>query len=371
MKKLPQTTIVGWLLALMVSAPLHAQTARNPQAATDPAVPSTKPAGQAPDEVMKKLSDLVHAGKYEEAQQLTSGLLVAYPTDQRLIKAKPLLDKSLANAAATTTTPGSNPAVTNETSTQPAANEKSGSLTGMDRVDYDALIELARQAQQNTDLIEQKAMLKRFTNQSKPFLQKHPDEMLLWQLRAASAMSLDDPTVGYEAGKRLLAADSNDPNLRHLLAQLKNKGWLDKQIVDQIEEDSQKYGGILGTWSITWAFEAGGYTDLLPHDGGKTVFSKTGSGDIEAYYPRWGKLFLRGTMLNPGEIRWEVNLPPVPPQCCPSGWQPAISYEIGSDKRTMKILVPSQWATEKDSKNGSRQKPVTYTFTKISDSQGQ
>jgi hypothetical protein len=62
MRKLAQSTIVGSLLALMVSAPPHAQTARNSQVATDPAVPSTKPAGLAPDEVMKKLSDLVHAG---------------------------------------------------------------------------------------------------------------------------------------------------------------------------------------------------------------------------------------------------------------------------------------------------------------------
>jgi hypothetical protein len=373
MRKTSKSSLLGFVLALIVRPPLYAQ-----RQTSAPAAANATPAGQAPDEVMKTLSDLVHAGKYTEAQQLTIGLLLAYPNDQRLIKAKVLLDKSPVAARSANATP-SNPPTIDAESTQPASSTNTEQLTGMDRVDYDALIELARQAQQNTDLIEQKAMLKRFTNQSKPFLQKHPDEMLLWQLRAASAMSLDDPTVGYEAGKRLLAADSNDPNLRHLLAQLKNKGWLDKQIVDQIEEDSQKYGGILGTWSITWALEAGGYTDLLPHDGGKTVFSKTASGGIEAYYtdavgtsdPRFGKLFLRGTMLKPGEIGWEVNLPPIPPQCCPSGWQPAISYEIRSDKRTMKILVPSQWATEKDSKNGSRQKPATYTFTKISDSQGQ
>ena len=145
-----------------------------------------------------------------------------------------------------------------------------------------------------------------------------------------------------------------------------------------LEEDSKKYGGILGTWSITWAFEAGGWADLLPHDMGKTVFSKTDTGGVEMYYPnsfpvsdpRYGKLFLRGTMLNPEEIRWEVNLAPAL-GCCPSGWQPVISYEIGNDKKTMKVVVPSQWATEKDSKKGSRQQPVTYIFTKISDSQSQ
>jgi hypothetical protein len=30
---------------------------------------------------MKKLSDLVHAGKYTEAQQLTAALLLAFPDD--------------------------------------------------------------------------------------------------------------------------------------------------------------------------------------------------------------------------------------------------------------------------------------------------
>src|ERR1700693_6208436 len=146
MKNLTKFLILGSILALMYLPPLHAQTEGSTSADTRTSAASSTTPGQAPDEVMKKLSDLVHAGKYAEAQQLTAGLLLAYPNDQRLIKAKPLLDKSLANAAATTTTPGSNPAVTNETSTQPAANEKSGSLTGMDRVDYDALIKLARQA---------------------------------------------------------------------------------------------------------------------------------------------------------------------------------------------------------------------------------
>jgi hypothetical protein len=102
----------------------------------------------------------------------------------------------------------------------------------MDKVDYDALIELARQAQQNTDLAEQKKLLQQFMDQSNLFLQKHPGEMLLWQLRAASAISLDDPMAGYKAGQRLLTADSNDPNVRRLLAQLKNKGWLDKQKIE-------------------------------------------------------------------------------------------------------------------------------------------
>lgn len=47
------------------------------------------PAGQAPDDVLKKLSDVVHAGKYAEAQQTITAMLILYPDDQRLIKANP------------------------------------------------------------------------------------------------------------------------------------------------------------------------------------------------------------------------------------------------------------------------------------------
>jgi predicted Zn-dependent protease len=68
-------------------------------------------------------------------------------------------------------------------------------------------------------------------DQSSTFLEKRPAPTLLWQLRAVSAISLNSPTAGYEAGQQLLAmgaADSNDSNMQRLLAQLKNKGWLEK-----------------------------------------------------------------------------------------------------------------------------------------------
>ena len=109
----------------------------------------------------------------------------------------------------------------------------------MDKVDYDALIELGRQAQLTTDLEQQKVSLKQFMDQSAPFLQKHPDQILLWQLRAASAISLNDFVAGYDAGQKLLAArvaDSTDPGSRRLLAQLKNKGWLDKKALADFQE---------------------------------------------------------------------------------------------------------------------------------------
>src|ERR1035437_4756152 len=96
----------------------------------------------------------------------------------------------------------------------------------------------SKEAQQSPNPDQQNALLKQFMDRSSPFLKKRPNELLLWKIRAASALSLDDPNAGYEAGQKLLAANSNDPNLQQLPAKLKLKGWLDKQTV----EEQKKYG---------------------------------------------------------------------------------------------------------------------------------
>lgn len=228
MDKLSKSFILGFLLVLIVLPPLYAQTEANAPADAKSAADAA-PSEQAPDAMTNKITNLVHAGKYVEAQQLTTGLLVAYPNDQRLIKAKALLEKLLAPGGSAAAASGSNQPTNNAVPAQPASNTNAAQLTGMDKVDYDALIELARQAQQTTDLEQQNASLKQFMEQSSLFLLKHPDQTLLWQLRAASAISLNDPMAGYEAGQKLLASgvtDSTDSNVRRLLAQLKNKGWL-------------------------------------------------------------------------------------------------------------------------------------------------
>ena len=376
MRKMSKSLIFALFVGLICFPPLHAQPPHKKPANPDPAptqapadssLPADPaPAGQAPDAVTNKITDLVHDGKYAEAQHLTTGLLLAYPDDQRLIKARALLEKLLAPGGAANAAPGRNQPTDNAAPAQSAANANAEQLSGRERLDYDALIELVRQAQQTADMEEQKSSLKQFMDESRLFLQKHPDQMLLWQLRAASAISLNDPMAGYEAGQRLLAAgaaDSNDPSLRQLLAQLKNKGWLDKQKV----EDYKKEGWILGTWSSSWSSTAGDVRDQ-----GNIVFSKSDSRDIKSYGLQadgtYGGNVFRGTILNPGEIRWEVYFNPRM-GCCPSGWQPVISCEIGDGKRTMKLLVPSQWATNKDSRNSSRQRPNTYVLTKLSDSQ--
>jgi len=222
------------LIFVLTCLPLHAQTA-SPAPDEGNATPMSS-TSQAPDESTKKITALVHAGRYTEAQQLTTGLLIAYPNDQRLVKAKALIDKLLTPGGSASEAPVSNQP------TQHSADANAEQLTGMDKVDYDALIELGRQAQQNTDLEQQKASLKQFMDQSGLFLQKHPDQILLWQLRAASAISLNDPMAGYEAGQKLLAAgvaDGTDPISRRLLAQLKNKGWLDREGAEKAKEHTR------------------------------------------------------------------------------------------------------------------------------------
>lgn len=237
MKQLSTSLTLRLLLALICLSPLHAQTASQTPANSNPATASPAPAGQVPDEMTRKITELVLAGKYAEAQKLTEGLLIAYPNDQRLLKAKALIDSRLAPGGSTSAAPS------NVQPTQPAANANAEQLTGMDKVDFNALIELARQAQLNTDLEQQKASLQQFMDQSSVFLRKHPDQMLLWQLRAASAISLNEPLEGFEAGQKLLAAgaaDSSDPALQQLLGRIKNKGWLDKEGAEKLYEQ-QRY----------------------------------------------------------------------------------------------------------------------------------
>src|SRR5579863_9372503 len=99
----PLRFLLALLLSLASHSALRAQTIERPRTqtpspaqpqATDATASAAPSSSQAPEEVMKRLADLVHSGKYPEAQQLAAGLLMAYPDDQRLIKIKALLDKS-------------------------------------------------------------------------------------------------------------------------------------------------------------------------------------------------------------------------------------------------------------------------------------
>jgi hypothetical protein len=358
MRKTSKSLLFGFVLALVVHPSIHAQTTIGA-----PTAANTTPASQAPDEVMKKLSDLVHAGNYAEAQQTVAALLILYPDDQRLVKAKVLLDTAYVTAGA----PSANPSTSNVASPQPASN-----LTGMDKVDYNALIELARQAQQTTDLEQQNASLKQFMTDSGLFLRKHPNEMVLWQLRVAAAISLNDPMAAYEAGQKLIAsgaADSSDTNLQRLLAQLKNKGWLDKE---QVEKQAKYYAPV-GTWSLIinydaetaqhehklsqsngrWYGEGGGpaTVEISRSDSDIRIDITTEDGVEHPYH------LLRTKVANSGEIRWEgwTDL----------GWQPARSYELLDNNRTMRIVFSVVPTHKKSGNERFANTDLEYTYTFI------
>jgi len=337
MTRLGISVVLGLLLSIISFAPLHAQ-AGGAQADANPTGANPAPAGQAPDEVMKKLTELVHTGKYAEAQQLTGGLLLAYPDDQRLIKAKTLLDKAFASSKPADPAASSNLPANNVASVLPTASVNSEQLTGMDKVDYNALVELARQAQQTADLPQQSKLLRQFMDQSSPFLQKHPMQTLVWQLRAASAISLNDPMAGYEAGQKLLAtgaADSNDPNLQRLLAQLKNQGWLDKQEAEKAAKQAQ-YDWILGDVQFRGTLtDKQGREKSTSSGGAKISFVKSGS-IIEGLWD--GKPFLEFVVLDSGAISCELK----------GDWfdrGSLRSCEIDSGKRTLKVVDTDKYHT--------------------------
>jgi hypothetical protein len=150
---------------LQTEVPAPSNNSTIPAAAVEaPTEPAVNPGleGQAPDEMTRKITALVHEGKYAEAQKLTDGLLIAYPNDRRLMKAKTLIERMLAPVSSTSAAPIAG-----------SMSSNAEELSGMDKVDYNALIVLARQAQQTTDSSEQKKLLNQFMDQSSLFLQKH------------------------------------------------------------------------------------------------------------------------------------------------------------------------------------------------------
>lgn len=204
-------------LAVGLTVPGYPGTPNPEPPATTPAEPNKFASAEA----MREFLDLVHAGKYAAANTVVAGLLSAYPQDPRLPRAKELVDKALA------------------AETRPPAPAASGKLTDEEKAAYHRLVGLTEQAKQSADPARQKVLLRQFMNESTPLVGLHPGLLLLWQIRAAAALTLDDPLAGYEAGQNLQAlgaAESNDRNLLHLLALLRDKGWDDATSVRQAVE---------------------------------------------------------------------------------------------------------------------------------------
>jgi hypothetical protein len=399
---------IGFIVIL--SAGMLATTARG-QMNQDSTGQASGAAAQAPDDATKRLSELVHAGRYAEAQQTVGALLLLYPEDQRLIKAKALLDKSAAATPATSVVASNSATSRPDASAGTAGNaavavkNAADSLTGMDKVDYNALLELARGAQQTTDAQQQRALLQKFLDQSGPFLQQHPEQLLLWQLRATAAMNLNSAKAGREAGRKLLemgGADSSDASLVALLAQLKNKGWLEAKSAEANEREEQaadSLGWLTGTWEVTWSWSIKSKYEGQ-HSRGQEMFVISDTG-VEGYGLRTGGL--RGATadlrarVSGQQVTWECYLPASDTEDLfvyrahwplgsssfytigrtldgewekkrtfyPNGWTPILSWKVDNDKRRMTLVIPSQ--NLKSDPNKHEKDPVTLVLTKVND----
>jgi hypothetical protein len=382
------------LLALFVFPPLlHAQTAAE---APEHETKTMQPGSRAPDEVIRQLSALVHAGKYAEAQQLIPGLLIAYPDDDRLIKAQALLATSAAPApvsrgagiAGTGSQSGAADIQSNLLASR-QSDASSGSPSqfgGMDKVEYAALIELARQAQQTSDPVQQQKVLLTFMERSDRFLQKYPDQMLLWEFRLVASISLNAPLAGHEAGQKLLtagAANGNDSNLLQLLAQLKNKGWLDKGEAEKHE----KFDWLVGSWAVSWNINWHG-RGVWPTNHDAIVSSGTLNNEdmvldladsliISHWSSDANATTMEGKLSSSGEVGWYRFYGPATwgsfhsvvwglkagDSYYPSGWVPVISCAVSADKRTITLVVPSQDTSASSKLPWSD--AVTVTYSKI------
>ena len=116
--------------------------------------------------------------------------------------------------------------------TEPTAADDPPPLTGAARRQLDALRLIIEEADHATLDTERKKLLQEFLAKSEPFVKENPDRISVWALRAVAAVELDEPKIGWEAGRKMLKAgaeNSDDPKTRKVLASLERRGWLGEE----------------------------------------------------------------------------------------------------------------------------------------------
>jgi formylglycine-generating enzyme required for sulfatase activity len=91
----------------------------------------------------------------------------------------------------------------------------------------DALLLIPQEADAATSPDDRQALLNEFMEKSAAFAQAHPEQTVLWVLRAAAAIELDDKQSGRAAARRLLTVTNPDEKTRKVLAMLERKDWLE------------------------------------------------------------------------------------------------------------------------------------------------
>jgi len=118
---------------------------------------------------------------------------------------------------------------------------KSQAITAAEMAKYDHCVTLAAQASKSTVPDERGVLYVNFLNESGAFLKDHPDATHLWVMRGATALALNKPDVGWEAGHNLLAMpakEREEPHIQKLLTILGSKGWLGKDKPAEEKSDS-------------------------------------------------------------------------------------------------------------------------------------
>ncbi len=342
------------LVAVLLSVPaaISAQEAH----IAGPAPAAAAQADMAPESITSKLTELVRAGRYTDARRLAIGLQAAYPADERVAKAKQMIDQLISASPSSGATP-----------TPAAPRNDADSLTGMEKVDYNALADLAKRAKNSEDKAARQKLSNQLLNDSDALVKKHPDMASLWQLRAEAALGANAPLAGYEAGQRLIgagAADRGDAAVLTVLAQLKNKGWLDRVEAERQDKIAtrefainNKYGWILGYWDHSSIYH--------PQNIVKAMVVRSESGQYEIYFinpknPGFKRLFFRGTPTDSGDLHWEADFyNPDGRKDLPSGWNTVLLTQVSPDKTQITFMEDT-----------SRKHPWGYVLKKTGELDG-
>lgn len=173
----------------------------------------------ATEEDWRQIESLVQQDKSAEAVAKIDELLKTNPDDQNL---KQMRDKLAPTARPKAAVAG---------------------LSEDDQLELDTLIDIAREALASSNPNEQTKLLSEFLEKGKPFVAAHPDQTKIWLLRAVSALALDRPQDGWEAGQKLTALgmkQSQDPQTRQVMAKLNRKGWLNENFSEEARILQQK-----------------------------------------------------------------------------------------------------------------------------------
>ena len=184
------------------------------------------------------------------------------------------------------------PVATQAVATPPSANAP----TAEQRRHYNVLILVMEDAEKAADLSSRQRIMGEFLEQSAIYLKNFPDDGRVWTLRALACIELDradDGILAARALERLGLANSAEPKITRLVANLDRKGWSKGKTAEERRAANRRVAD-LGLWLI-W-IEPGEFS------------MGSGTGDRENERPVTSVAFSRGFWLGQTEVtqaQWE------------------------------------------------------------------